>query len=219
MTNKWELNHEYLGPHGDTLVPLELTSRDSSTGMISFQRVDAAPLALFLSWASLYSSNSAQAAESPLYLAQHHIEALPALLQLDLPTPSFVTQAGAGDIYGSSIWLGPATSYTPLHRDPNPNLFVQLAGCKKVRIFSPSVGRTILSTKTGNHNMQGKEMMAGAERARLEEVVWSDKSSAKAEGFEASLKSGDALFIPTGWWHSFKGAGEGITGSANWWFR
>ncbi|KZP28528.1 Clavaminate synthase-like protein [Athelia psychrophila] len=217
--NKWELNNAYLEPHGDALVPLELTSRDPSTGLASFQRVDAAPLALFLGWASLYSSSPSQAAESPLYLAQHHIDALPALLQHDLPTPSIVMHAGAGDMYGSSIWLGPATSYTPLHRDPNPNLFVQMAGRKAVRLFSPSAGRGIFSADAGNHNMRGQEMMAGAERVRLEEAVWGDRGSEEAEGLEACLESGDALFIPTGWWHSFKGVGEGITGSVNWWFR
>jgi len=33
------------------------------------------------------------------------------------------------------------------------------------------------------------------------------------------LEAGDGMFIPKGWWHSVKGVGKGIIGSANWWFR
>ncbi|KZP10253.1 carbohydrate-binding module family 21 protein [Athelia psychrophila] len=82
--NRWALNNAYLEPHGGTLVPLELTSRDPGTGMTAFQRADVAPLALFLRWASMYSPSPSHAAEPPFYLAQHPIAALPAPLQHDL---------------------------------------------------------------------------------------------------------------------------------------
>lgn len=35
---------------------------------------------------------------------------------------------------------------------------------------------------------------------------------------EATLSPGDGLYIPQGWYHTFKGD-AGISASANWWFR
>ncbi|KAF2761495.1 Clavaminate synthase-like protein [Pseudovirgaria hyperparasitica] len=40
-----------------------------------------------------------------------------------------------------------------------------------------------------------------------------------ANTLETTIGPGDALYIPKGWWHSVKGLGQGIVGSANWWFR
>lgn len=245
-SNAWELNQEYLSPFGDALLPLELTQRDPNTGKITFQRSDV-PLSIFLTWAALYSSTLPHSTNSftqyrsqtdatpSLYLAQSPLASLPALLQHDLPTPSLVSEAGLNDIYSSSVWLGPANSYTPLHRDPNPNLFVQMAGKKVVRLFKPEVGRGLMGRaraqirggggreigrKREEMNIRGEEMMMGEEREILEHAVWgADEEGKGDEGMEARLERGDALFIPNGWWHSVKGAGEGITGSVNWWFR
>ncbi|RMD44720.1 hypothetical protein DV735_g392, partial [Chaetothyriales sp. CBS 134920] len=79
-----------------------------------------------------------------IYLAQCPLTSLPDVLQADLPTPELVLKAGKGDVYASSLWLGHASAataaYTPLHRDPNPNLFLQLAGCKEIRLLPPEVG-------------------------------------------------------------------------------
>lgn len=102
-----------------------------------------------------------------IYLAQASLSDLPSELRNDVPTPEVVLQSGKGDIYDTSIWLGAAPTYTPLHRDPNPNLFVQLAGRKQVRLFRPEVGHGIFAhvqqTIGGDANaiMRGPEMMEG----------------------------------------------------------
>jgi len=143
----------------------------------------------------------------------------------DLPTPEVVLKAGKGDVYDSSIWLGLAPTYTPLHRDPNPNLFVQSAGKKLVRLCRPETGRAIFAKvqeKIGGSasaTMRGEEMMQGAEKRALEAEVWHDDTASRSAVWEAELESGDAIFIPKGWWHSIKGVGDGMTGSVNWWFR
>jgi len=126
-----------------------------------------------------------------------------------------------------------APTHTPLHRDPNPNLFVQLAGRKIVRVFEPAVGRELFAQATARSGGGGvrldEEMMAGEGRAALDAVVWDglslqqqDDGSAKnmvVVGYETVLDAGDGMFIPKGWWHSIKGVGNGIVGSVNWWFR
>lgn len=155
-----------------------------------------------------------------VYLAQAPIANLPQGLRDDVPSPGIVLKAGKGDVYDSSIWLGEAPTYTPLHRDPNPNLFVQLAGKKIVRLFRPEVGRSIFAKvqkKIGggaNANIRGEEMMQGAEKKALEHEVWGEGNNEfKSVAWEAELEAGDGLFIPKGWWHSVKGIGAGMTGS------
>ncbi|KAK4951150.1 hypothetical protein LTR66_013868 [Elasticomyces elasticus] len=173
----------------------------------------------------LRASKSSQGLK--IYLAQCSLNDLPQQLRDDVPTPEIVTKAGKGDIYDTSIWLGLAPTYTPVHRDPNPNLFVQLAGQKRVRLFRPHIGASLFHYVQqqigGNANamMRGSEMMQGKEKDALEKVVWDDGlgDGPSVDGWEAELGPGDGLFIPKGWWHSVRGIGGGMTGSVNWWFR
>lgn len=173
--------------------------------------------------------------EHAIYLAQCSLSTLPESLQADIPVPSLVLQAGKGDVYESSFWLGRPPTYTPLHRDPNPNFFLQLAGHKVIRLFPPEVGDAIfdrvqdqlrLTDGPGQSSasFRGEEMMAGPERELLHRAVWHDDISdgmtlAIEYGQQVEVGLGEALFIPKGWWHSVKGVGSGITASANWWFR
>lgn len=228
-----QLNTSYLAPFSHTTVPLELTTTNTDGGT-TFTRTETA-LSLFLTHISTSQSSGAPPAGDQnlrIYLAQCPLPTLPAdLIASSLPAPIYVTGAGKGDIYDSSIWLGMAPTHTPLHRDPNPNLFVQLAGRKIVRVFEPAVGRELFAQATagsGGGVRLGEEMMAGEGRAALDAVVWENvkvapKQEQHAEnrvvGYEAVLDAGDGMFIPKGWWHSIKGVGDGIVGSVNWWFR
>ncbi|KAI4721352.1 Clavaminate synthase-like protein [Aureobasidium sp. EXF-10727] len=186
------------------------------------------PLQMGVVARSLISSSASELeTKASIYLAQASLSDLPSSLRKDLPTPELVMKAGKGDIYDTSIWLGRAPTYTPLHRDPNPNLFVQLAGKKQVRLFKPDLGNAIfhhVQTSIGgaaNATMRGAEMMEGAERTALEQAVWNPASDAfwASQGLQCEVGPGDALFIPKGWWHSIKGVGQGMIGSVNWWFR
>ncbi|OQE36044.1 hypothetical protein PENCOP_c012G05414 [Penicillium coprophilum] len=232
------LNVKYLHQHGaDAFVPLELTesaptdatsaSDDGKAEMHSFRQFHA-PLSLFLDW---MRTAEATPQSTRLYLAQCQLLDLPPVLREDFPTPDLVACAGRGDVYDTNVWIGHPPTYTPLHRDPNPNLFVQLAGEKVVRLLAPADGQALFGAvrrqlgKSGSREaatFRGEEMMQGRERALLDEMVWERPVSAGSDagvGFEACLGAGDALFIPKGWWHSIKGVGQGVTASVNWWFR
>lgn len=214
----FSLNQSFWQKYRTLSVPLELSSTVKD-GTSNFERMQA-PLSLFLDWMKTASDNSPQR----LYLAQCQLGDLPKALRKQLPTPQIVLKAGKGDIYDCNIWMGLAPTYTPLHRDPNPNLFLQLVGRKVVRLFPPDVGAAIfeeVQQKLGNSSsgiFRGDEMMHGKEKELLERDVW-DRKDAVGDGYEAILEHGEALFIPLGWWHSIKGVGSGVTSSVNWWFR
>jgi hypothetical protein len=157
------------------------------------------PLTLFIQWMQAKLKRENQIETTRLYVAQHSVADLPPTLQADLPAPEYVRIAGKGDIYSSSVWMGVPPTHTPLHRDPNPNLFVQLAGAKVIRMLAPDHGRKILEMakamarsnpagdmewdggwmgrgggKIGSMgmNVRGEEMMVGEEGRLTEDVVW-----------------------------------------------
>ncbi|CAJ2504932.1 Uu.00g123260.m01.CDS01 [Anthostomella pinea] len=186
-----------------------------------------APLSLLLR-ACQFNRTRSSAAEriKQLYVAQSNLSNLPQPLSEDLPVPAIVRHAGKGDIYDSSVWLGLQPTYTPLHRDPNPNLFCQMVGSKTVRLMRPQSGAALYACvrrqlgSMGSSRFRGSEMMDGPERELLHRAVW-----ANAEGSndvkQARLGPGDALFIPKGWWHSVASTGHEaeLNASVNWWFR
>ncbi|KAI9151651.1 hypothetical protein HJFPF1_08860 [Paramyrothecium foliicola] len=172
------------------------------------------------------SSSSGPQALMQLYIAQSLLSDLPDALLKDLPTPDIVLHAGKGDVYSSSIWLGTEPTYTPLHRDPNPNLFCQLHSSKVLRLLPPTLGEKLFFQvqarirQQANSRIRNVQMMEGKEREELHRAVW--QPDEPLEGLhEVAVQPGDALYIPKGWWHSVKslGSGGGLNASANWWFR
>jgi hypothetical protein len=217
-----------------------------------------APLALFAA-AAAYNREVADAPAGTsqlggppkvlerLYIAQAPITDLPAAIQADLPPPELVRQTGRGDVYGTSAWLGLEPTNTPWHRDPNPNLFCQWFGVKHVRLLPPERGAEIYEyvrarvaaeeESKGRQQggggssaaLRGDEMLEGREQELLDAVVWN--ATADIEMQEATLRPGQALFIPRGWWHSIRSQHGDPSGdpamyqpgrvnfSTNWWFR
>lgn len=233
VDTRLRLKRDYFVPFESTFVPLEITrtlSQDATD--VKFEKIGA-PLKVLLN-----SLGSVGGQAISIYLAQHDIRDLPTQLRDDLPTPSLVRSAGKGDVYSSSLWMGKAPTYTPLHRDPNPNLFMQIAETKSIRLFRPELGDAIfdlankLLERQGQTSLRhsaalrGNEMMQGPERRLLHDLVWPDAELSMAQqavlisqhAHDATLQAGEALFIPKGWWHSVKGTGN-INASANWWFR
>jgi hypothetical protein len=243
-----ELLPSFWAEHESTFVPLEVTTRQDGEGE-TFECIEA-PLKILLD----NLSNPAETASDPetkhsIYLAQCDLSSLPPSLQADVPVPDLILPSSLahrkadasmgslwasikGDIYASSLWLGRPPTYTPLHRDPNPNLFIQLAGRKTIRLLPPMIGDALyeqMMTRWTPHSssisskIRGEEMMVGVQKAALHEAIWEQPekygTNMQQHILETTVALGDALFIPKGWWHSVKGVGTGVTASVNWWFR
>lgn len=216
---------------GKPLTKVQLWLLQSYGGLFQEFHSFSAPLALLFEAARVHDGQTARTALlSGLYIAQAQIADLPLPLQDDLPLPSLLHALHSFepiprpvDIYGANVWLGVPPTFTPLHKDPNPNLFVQMAGQKAVRLLSPDRGAHLfrkvqseIGVRAGRGAIRGAEMMQGVEREALRKAVW-EKTTAGLQ--HALLAPGDALFIPKGWWHSIRSEGYEMNASVNWWFR
>lgn len=227
----YNLNMDLFRAHEHTEVPLEHTcvrSRpldDHHSEQVQerhFNRLDL-PLASFLGFITdTLRDPTTRTEDSGLYLAQCDLSNLPEELRNDIQAPQLVREAGKGDIYASSLWMGLPPTNTPLHKDPNPNILVQLAGRKTVRMVQPQAGRAVYEhtrrlcaaadgrPSAGGASVRGDEMMVGLEREILDTFMWEDgmPDSLEISGFEATLKPGEGAFVPKGWWHSVRGLGD-----------
>ncbi|OAX82890.1 hypothetical protein ACJ72_02758 [Emergomyces africanus] len=246
------LNYAYLEKYNSCSVPLEITSSHdpASPKTATFQRLHA-PLDLFLRWTKTTTSLDAAAAADDdddddernplsmrLYVAQCQLLDLPPALRADFPTPSLVSETGKGDVYDTNIWMGIPPTYTPLHRDPNPNLFVQMAGRKIVRLYAPDSGlavfqrvrETILLRQqqqqqeeeeeevnvnrivVGDAKFRGEEMMQGLEKELLEKAVWGDGTEGRLYG---ECKGGNGGIMEG--FEAHLNAGDGMFIPMGWW--
>lgn len=206
------------------------TASETPQSFIRFR----APLDLFLAALDHNKSHAHEDKITRLYIAQSAISSLPPGLQEDLAPPRLLNSSS---IHTSSIWLGLTPTYTPLHSDPNPNIFRQLYGSKLVRILPPRAGEAVfrkvqsLIGGSADPRLRGEEMMHGPEKDILHDVIWTDRGDSRVDGrtiYEARLDAGDALYMPKGWWHSIKSDGDAASGlgnegglncSINWWFH
>jgi hypothetical protein len=82
----------------------------------------------------------------------------------------------------AALWFGPKGTYTPLHHDTCNIMFVQMWGEKRIDLLPPH------RFDLFEHSMN---MYASLDL----------RIAQQAEQRTVTLKAGEALFIPVGWWH------------------
>lgn len=206
------------------LVPIEATATTSSPSPSTTFLQSHLPLPLFLSHLSAPPPPSPRSPIQGIYLAQYPLPPThPLRAFFPPPPPPPIPPRAAAD---PTLWLGTAASAaSPLHCDPRGNVFVQLAGRKRVVLFAPGVGKGVLSALLGGGGNQGargvgmgEERMGGEGRRVVDAWVWGGGGDLVAgggpggergiEGYEVELGSGDGIFIPKGWWHAVRAVRE-----------
>lgn len=199
------------------------------------------PAGLFLDAFVLHKIPSSDPAALPVgYLAQADLLDSPSAPQLAAAAPP-LEHYGAGprgDVYRRNLWVGPAGSFTPFHRDPNIGLYTQVAGTKVFHLLppghhgGPSAEVFETSKKRGNTSRlpvsvgallgadgagegEGLEGMDAAEAASWRAALTA--AFALDGACVARLGPGDSVLIPEGWWHSAVGLDAGV--GVNAWFR
>jgi Cupin-like domain len=150
---------------------------ESKEGTLTFVRRESVPFE-YLLFKQKFFIPKRDTRES-IYLTQTPVSLLPQTLRDDLGTTTTFSKLFAKfDANNSSIWIGFNETRTPLHRDPNNNVFVQIAGKKRVRMFTPEAGqrifdevqRQIQGNKSGR--IRDEDMFIGEEGRILEALVW-----------------------------------------------
>jgi hypothetical protein len=111
------------------------------------------------------------------------------------------------------LWLGHTTSVSPLHFDAKHNLLTQIVGHKRVCLFPPECGGALYASSNQSQlgtaglldlRLDGDGEGGARRRSEVESVRarWPRfVSEALPNMLVCEIGPGDALYIPSGWWH------------------
>ena len=103
------------------------------------------------------------------------------------------------------VWLGPAGNATPIHFDLAPNLYVQLVGRKRWRLWEPWRRLGPRLSGAGAFAMSRLDAGKGPEAAGPPDL-------------DVELGPGDVLYLPSRWWHRVDTLTDAIAVNRWWWF-
>lgn len=169
----------------------------------------------FHSFLDLAVSNLDPEENSHLYLAQAPIfnreSTSPAPLRAlmdDIATPSFLPSP----LSAVNLWMSVNGSRSSTHYDPFHNLLCVVSGCKHVKLWAPSAAPSLyplpIFGEASNHS--------GVDFANPNFALHPRFRSAMASFQSVTLHSGDALFLPEGWYHQVDS--DAVTIAVNLWW-
>jgi ribosomal protein L16 Arg81 hydroxylase len=128
-------------------------------------------------------------------------------LRQDFEVPVYC-KSGRGDLYQINAWIGPENTKSPLHFDPNPNLFCQITGRKYFRIYD----------KNENCHPHPNWKLKNTSQVDIENVdIVKFPNFNSLNYWEFEVSPGEIVFIPLKFWHFVKSLEPSI--SINFWFR
>ncbi|KAL1519642.1 hypothetical protein AB1Y20_023153 [Prymnesium parvum] len=138
---------------------------------------------------------------------------------IDLPAVLALCEAGAfGPWQRCQLFVGSATvgARSILHFDQYDNLFLQIAGEKRFRIFDPDQTGCLYPYPI-HHPFDTRSQVDLDDPASLDRFP----RLSEARGSEVILRPGQTLFLPAYWWHevtSLEPSDSGLNVSVNFWF-
>lgn len=148
-------------------------------------------------WQKILDSETAS--NDHYLVARNHLmqSAIGEILIKDTPISSqWVRQEDLLDC--CSLWMGPKGTFTAAHHDTCHALFVQLVGEKSFELASPLIVETLIDLEPYYHGQRD-----------LNDVCTDHQIC------RASLRPGDALYLPVGWWHQATSLSRSIGMSFN----
>lgn len=134
---------------------------------------------------------------------------------------------GGWDSFSTNLLLvGSAGYITPCHYDEQQNLFAQINGIKRVRLFPPSAWKR-LYTYPYNHPcdrqtrvilpvIPGSSLLDN-EIDRFNFPFFQSDCNENTSEYFIDLQPGEVLYIPQYWFHQMEGLTDNI--SLSWWFK
>jgi hypothetical protein len=149
----------------------------------------------FVSWCTGNHSNDAYLVANNRLLDRPGMRSL--LTDLD-PMPDVLdADRLAGNAF---LWLGPSGTVTPLHHDVDNVLFVQVYGEKTITLASPMQSHRMYNSTSVYSDVDAKvpdlarhPLFAGVNLMRI------------------TVRPGDVLFIPVGWWHQVESTSVSVS--------
>ncbi|KAI1763743.1 Clavaminate synthase-like protein [Hypoxylon sp. FL1150] len=184
-----------------------------------------------------HTISSSSVRSSTAYLAQHPLFTQLPSLRNDILIPDYCYTAPPPHPTDPSIdrpeldepllnaWFGPPGTITPLHNDPYHNILTQVVGRKYVRLYSPLDTQEMQArgrehgVEMGNTSLMDVGVVEGWDTwsENHDQHVQEDLDAFKKVPFlDCILEPGDALYIPTGWWHYVRGLSVSFSVSF-WW--
>lgn len=155
--------------------------------------------------AGLISSNLRK--DKKYYITQHALDNFDPILN-DFGIPSFADKSKS---YLMNLWFGEAGNITPLHFDFPHNLLAQVYGRKQVKLFSPEDSEFL-------YPAYDEELSLHSRILDIDNPDYAEFPNFKnAKPYVCTLRPGDVLFMPSGWWHQVYSLDIAI--SINFWWR
>ena len=138
----------------------------------------------------------------------------------------FQAAGGFGQWRVSQLFVGTRATVgarSTLHFDHNDNLFLQIAGTKRFRLFAPTDGGNLYAFPCF-HALDRRAQVNLPSRDEPEHAAQYPRLTS-AHCFEVVLGPGELLFLPAYWWHEVLTEAEpsapedALTVSVNFWFE
>lgn len=131
---------------------------------------------------------------------------LPELTE-EFPPPAYCRDAAW---LSTRFWISAAQTSSPLHRDVAENLFFQLVGRKRFYLYSPAATAWLYSNPL-------RSALPNFARFDPEQPDYAHfPLSREVEPCEVILEPGEALYLPSRWWHQVRSLDLSV--SFNFWF-
>lgn len=169
----------------------------ASTSGDEFAFLESREVQLYLAQAGIYSQENSASAAAPLHS-----------LREDLAIPSFLRSP----VSAINLWMSVNGSRSSTHYDPFHNLLCVVSGCKELKLWPPSATPSLyplpISGEASNHS--------GVDFANPNLTKYPRFRSAMQSFQCVTLRAGDALFLPEGWYHQVDS--EAVTIAVNLWW-